>query len=346
MKTILLSLSIFIFSTVLCAAQPVLRNFENLAPGSKSTYLTADGEGVVAGKGGESVTWNFSKLVMLNDTIKEQKLLPSQTPKGSEFPAANLAESRSDGNVTYLKQTPDTTYFLGVIEPNFGLTIKYKNPYTFISRPFTYADTLTDTHARTYNLQGADYSGSGTSLSTADGFGSLILNGKVYDNVLRIRYEQRTNDTSAVDGSVLTITTISYAWYDTLHASALLKIDSLDIKSDFFNQATKQVYILQEEFNSSVEETVMLLAKVKAFISNGNLVLRSEENEVLQNVNIQIINAAGQCVMNKKLSNLSNTDAIISLQDQGLKAGMYFVKLNYKRNNQQLQDCLKVMKLN
>lgn len=343
MKTLLSSFVILLISAVICTAQPVLRNFENLAPGSKNTYLAADGEEVMAGKGGESVTWNFSNLSMLTDTITEQKLLPAQTPKGSEFPAANLAESRSDGTVTYLKQTPDTTFFLGIIEPSFGLTIKYKNPYTFITRPFTFGDSLMDTHTRTFNLQGADYNGGGTSLSTADGYGSLILKGKVYDNVLRIRYEQVTKDTSSVDGSVLTITTIGYSWYDTLHASALLKIDSLDIKSDFFNSSTKNVYVLHNEFNSSVEETKIPVSQLKAYITDENLVLKSKSNDLVHNVDIRLTNAAGQLVLSERLNNITNAGAVINLQDKRLQPGIYFVKVNYSTNNQPQQESLKVI---
>jgi hypothetical protein len=133
-------------------------------------------------------------------------------------------EQYSDGRFVYVLKEKDKNYLIGFVDTTSQMTMKYSDPMLFLQRPLKYGDTLTDSFTTEYSIKGLTFKGHGLATIIADSYGELILPGKTYKHVLRLKITQEQNDTLTQYSSVTKTKTVTYAWFDKEHTSALLKL--------------------------------------------------------------------------------------------------------------------------
>ncbi|NTW34494.1 MAG: hypothetical protein HGB12_18045, partial [Bacteroidetes bacterium] len=222
MKSKLLLLSSALL--MLCAqsiAQSTSLTFANsgLLAGDLIKTHTADTTGIVQGPSGANQTWNFAALVV-NPTLNTQTCVaPSTTPYASSFPTATVAISNGSSNYEYYKINTGEYINLGmVVSAN---VIPFSDPQKIVSYPFSYSNTLSDNIAATFVL-GINTIRKGTSTTTADAWGTLILPSGSYTNTLRIKIIQDYVDSNLYYKA--TTHQESYLWFDGTHKNPLLNI--------------------------------------------------------------------------------------------------------------------------
>lgn len=227
-------------------AQPVLNDVEDFRIGSTMVGYAPVWNNQPTGPTGANVIWDFATLPLGNDTTVTEIMDPVNAPNIAAFPGASYVEKQGKANYAYVKTSGDSSLLIGFV-PKEGFEMIYDDPFCFIKRPFTYLSEINDTATRHYELPGEDVNGWGTSRVIADGWGTLILPTGTYSNVLRIKFVQEFFDTFRVNKTISHSQIITYAWFDDSHASALLKLDSVLVNSDFYNDTTATAFVLKRE---------------------------------------------------------------------------------------------------
>lgn len=318
MKTKLLFLTLAILPLV-SPAQPAIANAEDYFIGTTLKIVNCPTTGVSAGSGGAGQTWDFSGLATA-DTLTVKMLLPASTASGSSFPAANLVEKWSDGKYVYTVKTAASSSLAGFVDTISPITIHYPDPMLFAQRPITYGNTATDTFTDYFTSGSYNFSGGGISTLEADGYGSLVLPSGTYSNVLRIKISQVQNDTIFPFMTVSTTYTSTYEWFDGIHASPLLKIDSTH--SDTYTSKSVN-YLLSETTTGLPDPGPTVL---HCTVSPNPMCTSAEltVNENLEDASLFVYASDGSLV--RQMQHLYG-QTILLLRD-GLPDGMYVVKLN------------------
>lgn len=240
--------ALLLLSPAVLFAQPTVTNCEAFNIGTVLRFQKCN-TSVSAGPSGAAQTWDFSGLISLPDTSTEWMVPPSSTSLGGSFPTATFVEKYSNGTFVYVNAShADSSYLVGYADTTSGSTTYYDRPILFSVRPITYNQTSVDTF--TDNLVSSSYNQHGTGVATvsADGYGTLILPGGSHSNMLRIRVTQVSSDTSSFGVSITT--SVSWVWFDGIHTSALLKIDSTQSGS----YQTKSVEYLIDEATTGIAD--------------------------------------------------------------------------------------------
>jgi len=260
------------------SAQPTITNAENFSIGTVLTFQQCNSTGVNPGNSGASQTWNFSTLTSLGTTSIETMVTPASTTHGNLFPTSNLVEQYSNGTFVYVNATVDSSYLVGYVDTTNNLIIHYPNSLLFALRPITYTNITTDTFSDIFSSPSYNFNGQGTSTINADGYGTLILPNGTYSNVLRLKITQNETDTILPSHTLSNTNTISYVWFDGVHTSALLKIDSTH--SGTFS--SKSVEYLLNETTGITELTKNNVFNIYPNPTNGEftIILQTDNAEI------------------------------------------------------------------
>jgi hypothetical protein len=200
----------------LVQAQPTLRA-DNTSPLIGEVLTTNTTAGFNPGPGGANQTWNFASLIPTG-MFAIPVVSTASTGYGANFPNTNQAYRNSPGNFDFYNATAAVYQFYG--NGDSAVSAKYSDPEDLMHFPFTYNDSFSDKFACTFliPMYTVVYR-TGTVKVTADGYGTLILPGGTYTNVLRVHsFELKTD--SSVQGCVNVqslnadqVTTDKYMWY-------------------------------------------------------------------------------------------------------------------------------------
>ena len=306
---------------MLSFAQPVVRHAEDFPIGSQLFFRTHSAKGISMGAPGANQTWDYSSNTTWEDSSTEWMVAPSSIKNGKDFPQATLVEKYSDGSLVYVKSTPSNSNLLAYVDTTQALTIRYPNPVLFSRRPITYGDKIIDTFTTNAKGPGFSYTGQGTSVLQADGYGTLKVGGETYNNILRIRIYQRELDT--MGGSPFAVTNVSNVWFDTIHASALLKIDSN-------SQGIKMSYLVSETMSGIEDAGQAISIKLKANISDNTLSFFGKLQSG-KTYSLNLFNSAGQNVYSIKYLATEGEEHQCKLP-ANLDNGIYI--LNLRGNNE------------
>ena len=216
MRTIITYLLSFSILPVALSAQPTVTINEYYHIGDVIQMVNCDPSIVTAGAAGANVTWDFTGLSSTGGMLTTQILNDTST----QFSTSNIMEIMPDGTVWFLNENNDDTYVDGMYNPATHLTTTYEI-YHDSKRPFTYNTNYADSYKVTIP---SVLFGTGLIFAVGDAYGTLMLPGATYSNVLRIKKIRTEWDTSGMVPGVSVST--SYMWFDTLHAAPLLRIDS------------------------------------------------------------------------------------------------------------------------
>jgi hypothetical protein len=226
MKKILTNLIVFAFLGMSINAQPTITNAENFTIGTILTIQDCYIANVYAGDSGANIIWNFGTLTS-GGTTTEQMVTPQSTTHGNLFPTSTLVEKYSNGTFVYAITNADSSMLVGYVDTVNNYIQRYSYAMLFAMRPITYGNIFTRNYADSFASSSYNYFGAGTVTVNGDGYGTLILPTGTFNNVLRIKITENELDSLLPSGSgTSSASTTSWVWFDGIHTSALLKIDS------------------------------------------------------------------------------------------------------------------------
>nr|WP_315026288.1 T9SS type A sorting domain-containing protein [uncultured Chryseobacterium sp.] len=170
----------------------------------------------------------------------------------SNYPGSTI--KMVDGATTiYYKASSTKLEITGIVNPQATLNFNQDNG-TYITYPATYGPSQSDTAQGSFSSSVANGFFKGTMAFQADAYGTLIVAGKTYNNVLRVKFTQNFNLYSPLDIALTnplgTATNTAYSYYDAGHKYALLSSTNGNISVPAFgiNQSTSSAQVLNEAF--------------------------------------------------------------------------------------------------
>jgi len=298
-------LAILLILPFCSSAQPILTKCEKYQPNTIATHKMYYPYHVSMGDSGANITWDFSNVTPLNQSIKAINLSYTDTVYDANIYQLYM-QGANDTTHFYMKVDTAYTYSSAVnIKNTLGPTI-WENGRILSKHNISYLDTLVDT----FTIKNSGY---GHSIIIADGYGSLILPNKTYHNVLRVKIEEEHFDTM---GSTSSYKTITYRWYDTTHTTYLA------LKSSLADGSYAYMYFLQDEMPLQIAEQSKI--NFNAGFNQNNLVL-SGEFEPEKEYSVRLYNSVGQKVFQ---SVFSSHNSIVSFPIHSpLSLGLYVVHL-------------------
>ncbi len=184
----LLSLFLLFVISLSSNSQPVLNYDSGHSIGVTTDAYSISGTPANLLLSGANAVWDLS-AVPLTPAGSVDLVDPSSTPGFSLYSSSNLAYEQSSGLGTIYNYLIDDANELNIIGRDIGAPngFGYADPEQLLQYPFSFGASFTDTRQRV----------SGTLETfnrTYDSYGTLIINGKTYTDVVRI-YE---NTTSAI----------------------------------------------------------------------------------------------------------------------------------------------------
>lgn len=188
------------------------------------------------------------------------------TAEISTYPGSNL--KMVDGSTTIFYKTSLTKLEItGIINPQATLNFNSDNG-TYMNYPTTFGPAQNDTAKGTFTSSVASGLFQGTLSTQADAYGTLVLNGHAYNNVLRVKFTQNFNLYSSFDvtlsNPVGTFTNTAYSYFDLGHRYAILSSTNGTISVPLLsiNQTTSSAQAIHEVFlatsNATKKENLML----------------------------------------------------------------------------------------
>jgi hypothetical protein len=160
------------------------------------------------GNGGPDQVWDFSRMSTGGETMV------------STIPPVPSNPEKSSGDFNIILNERGSEYFFRLTEESFietgGVTkdynLTFNDPMIKMMYPFSYGNHFTDNYDGMASAQtGQKVEFSGVYAVTADAFGTLVLPGKVYTDVLRVKTESNgleINTCNSVEAK-----TVRYLWY-------------------------------------------------------------------------------------------------------------------------------------
>lgn len=213
----------------------------------------------------------------------------------------------------------------GVVE---DINFTYTRQPVYSLMPFTYLDRATDSFRGSYYsyLSGMHYI-KGTDSIIADGYGTLRIDGSLYNNCVRLKHTTHKTDSNNIRG-VSHTGTITYTWYSAQKEGPVLEMEK-NMDTVFGNKISVACYYFPSSQtgagNFSIEEISVTVRPVPA--TDHLIVSLKNKSLVAGPVKFQLINSYGAAVYEKEL-NSKETELNISM----LPAGTYWYKI-LGRNN-------------
>lgn len=327
---------IALFSSFIAVAQPQLTADDLSAVGDKKINYVADSTGIEPGPAGANMSWDFSTISRTgtNDSSISEVVAASSTPYASDFPTATLAAQSVSGNSwAYYTTSSTQASMIGVVASASGTTVKqkYTNPMLILQVPFTYNQSMSDDFEGSYDASGVTIYVTGTSTSTADAYGTVIMPHRTFTNVLRVKNVSFTKDSFDLFGSwyVSTTEATSYSYVIPGRVAPVLTIMYTQSTTNGIpSDGIKTVTFNDVEPLASVKPLSMLNADVNLYPNpaswNANLVVNAKENSTVE---VSICNALGQKVADQNAS-LHVGQNSLALPVSSLKSGVYFVNIS------------------
>ncbi|BAP33419.1 uncharacterized protein CHSO_4382 [Chryseobacterium sp. StRB126] len=195
---------------------------------------------------GANVTFSNGSL-----TLGTPALVSYLTPSASEintFPGSNIKMVEGATAILY-KASSTKLEITGIVNPQVTLNLSMDNG-TYINYPTAFGPAQTDAAKGTFTSSVINGICVGTTSVQADAYGTLILSGQTYNNVLRVKFIQNFSLHLPTDltftNPLGTVTNTAYSYYDASHRYPLLSSTSLNISVPILgiNQTTSTAMAL------------------------------------------------------------------------------------------------------
>lgn len=321
----------FLFCTFICKttqAQPVIHDMLNYTVGMTIKYNNCDVLSVQPGAAGANVNWMFTNL-QVTDTIIDEIVNPGSTTFFTAFPLAAFAIKHKNASYDFIKRNIFTGHvdnqLLGSGDSVSGMMVQYPNPVFRSSTPFHYQDSIWDE----YTVMYGNTTGAGTAIVQADAYGTLILPGAVYTNVLRVKttYQELDTITSGPAFIVISLFGLKYEWYDDLHKSPLMTWDSTSVTSAGGNSENLVVsYLKHETTTTDIFDPKHTGLSVSGRLHNNELVLNGDFAQPSIYI-VTLFSRDGKVAYSARAAAVSNTRWVARIE-KDLPEGVYIVNIS------------------
>lgn len=227
-------------------AQPAITRSDFWQIGDTFKYLGIQAGNLTPGAAGNGVTWTFSNLNSdANDDVTFSFVAASSAENSQFFPNANIAQVATvEGTTAANFYAVSNTRIVEEGQSTPVGNVILENKRILVDFPFNFNSPQTDEFGGTFELLVSGFltqvMRTGSWTNTYDGFGTLVLNGKTFNNVKRIKSVQEVTDVSNVSGVALTtiVRTTSYTWF------------SSDYRTPLFNYVEGETNVLGQVTNS------------------------------------------------------------------------------------------------
>ncbi|MBW7866943.1 MAG: T9SS type A sorting domain-containing protein [Brumimicrobium sp.] len=332
-NSIYLTLTLFIIQTSVWA-QPILTKANNgYEIGSQVTYSVVTSYTGNEGPSGANQVWDFSNLGEDYSDISSY-INPSSTPYSSDFPNANVAETRSSSdNIVYYKVTDDDIQLHGTMGTVSGMNVKYSYsiPEKMIFYPITYGDSQTQNWNATVEYQGQPYTSNrtGSTEISADGYGTLKLPSGTYNNVIRILVSQEYTDEVIYQGTPIQVIDYfvdTYYWYQATSKERLMAYSYINVIGSGTQtniEYNKNPTTTSIELNNST-----LNATIFPNPTSDKLNIHVENQKVQS---IELINTLGVVITNELPTPSTDNNYVIDVRDY--EKGIYWLRVQTEGEN-------------
>lgn len=337
-----------IFFVTLVYAQPTITSSWAPQIGDVITGFVDGGiaTNLTPGDAGANVVWDFSTVTGSGNLAPIDLVYfdPLESVYAITFPDANLALQPVVPNpdlsfASFMQLTNDEYVSLGNATSS-TMTI-YTDPLISMVFPFGYEDSYTDAYAGETIAEGFQAFNNGTVTTTMDAYGSITTPFSSYSDVIRIKTEQTTRDSSIVaEGSytISEITTINYVWVkDNLNGSIASYVVSSGMSTTIIQDLDPIVSPIPETISfswseyeepSSVKESGLTDIKILSSFPNPttdqiSLRIYGGYSKV---VTIVLFDELGQQVYQTK-KNLYAGENVMTLDLQSIPSGHYVMQL-------------------
>lgn len=325
MKRKLLSLSLLTGLSATAFAQPTLTSANNPLVGDHVVFTT--GNLVNPGSAGADQTWDFSAAVA--DPSEPPSVIDiiscaAATDCGT-FPGANVVWKFSGSDYkNYQSATPTSLTNVGSKSSPTDIAV-YTDGEKMLQYPFTYNNTFSDTIV-------SEISGTismhryGTSVVTADGYGTLKTPAGTFTNVLRVRRQLQFTDSINFGGMwiPLNYTGDQYNWYAADSRMPLYSISWTDTDGD-----VEKIGQWTTVSSTGIAAVAATEAKLDVFPqpAKGQLNIRFVTNQTAQ-VSVLLTDISGRTVLQQSAQQFPAGTNETNLDVSQLNAGIYFLQLS------------------
>lgn len=306
--------------------------------GQYHTSYNCDTTGIRPGNAGPNQTWDFSGLTITTNAINLNCKAPSTTTHASTFPSATTCfESTTVGGnpatMYYIQNSTELSYLGGVTGVSvYVTTILYTNPQKTFTYPFNYTNTFTDNFSGTIT-SGVVYDRTGTTTVTADGYGNLIVPGKTYNNVLRVKTTQSATDTCIDYMTGQRYSSVLYCWYDGVHEIPVLSVFFQNLIYNGTNIYYGYVSIADYAIGINDDNVPFNNFTVYPNPVSSDVVHISFNSNIRGNFNITVTDMTGRFVKNMNITGSNAGNSVIELPIAGIDAGIYNIQITQGENH-------------
>jgi hypothetical protein len=320
-KTIIQLVLLIIFIGKIQAQSPILDSSVCIKVGDLAQINVINNAlAIPPGNAGPAQTYDYSVLPTFNSNYEILGIDNLTSPFGTTYPSANATVSWSSfGSPYYHFLLSDTSYIYLGGGGSFG-DYQYLDTYQQLQFPFTYNDSYTDTFVAVSNTGG--YRAGSVTLS-GDGYGTLLVPGQTFNDVLRVKRVS--------------------AYYDTISSNPRYTEETY---YEYYKPGIPH-YILLHGFYTITSGTSNPVAGSQLFFNSGALVSGVQANPSLESLyfiaqngsqwslqtkatttfttSLNIYNMQGQLLMQDVLS-FSKESTGKTLPNEQLAHGMYLVQ--------------------
>lgn len=333
MKKITITFFILAIAAVNAFAQITLTPTYSPSVGDRYVFKQVDTTNVQPGNSGANQTWNFSSIIIANDSTELTYVSPSSTPNGSLYPSATVAQYQQSASAyTYYQTSPSQILNLGTVTS--VSTIVNSNVQTVMEYPFTYNTNFTDNFQAQFSSLGATVYRRGTMNVTGDAYGTITLPTGTYSNVLRVKQVQTIVDSSVIGifGIVTTTSLTTYSWFNGTNKFPVFQITNSVTTTLAGTTYGKFVTIANSQpvgitqISSEMPAEYFLKQNYPNPFNPGTKISFAIPKEGF--VNLTIFDNLGREVKNLVNEKLNAGKYETSFDASGLTSGMYFYRLS------------------
>ncbi len=269
---------LLIFVHIASFAQPVLDS-SNCNPGIGDIFIFKNCNGLTnVGLPGANQTWNLSAFSVTNTNT-----YACYSTTGSSFPSASVRMNSGSSNIYYT--TSSSVLETSGIEDGVGTVYTYSDNEKILNYPFTFGNAFSDSWANSFN-NGVQTFRTGTTATTADGYGTLILPGGTYTNILRVKMIQTYTDSVPGLGNVYAYVNTMYNWYKTGNHQPIASVSSLVINGAppiLFGKYLGEIAVPVKDIHEN--ETAGIIVYPNLAVTSFTVMLHTEIPEVTFSLN-------------------------------------------------------------
>lgn len=312
-----------LFASANVIAQPSLTG-ANSNPVVGDVFIWKRGSYVSPGSAGASQTWNLSALNG-TATINYSVVVPGSTPYGASFPSANL--SITDGT-EYVYQQGSASNYLYYGSRTGSVTLAYSNPETHLTYPFNYTNTFTDSWNCNFISASINFTRTGTSTVTADGYGTCITPAGTFANVMRVHWQQNYKDTTM--GMTIFYKNDEYIWYRPGTHYAIAFVNTFTTTTFSTPQVITNGGYLQNVVTGT-EEVSNLFNRFNVYPNpTADALYLNAPAGTIEKTEFVVCNSLGQEVKVINGNDVSVTNEYSQLNVSDLVPGIYFLRVRYE----------------